>query len=76
MNVCVCREGRQDARVKLRFGFVLAHPRVPSPQRVSVLALVLHSFLTGVSLLLPSHIIRCSSDQSDTLLSTDVAEVI
>ena len=76
---CVCvEEERQAARVQLRFGFVFgAHPRVPSPQkRVSVLAcwLVLHSFLTGGSLLLCSHIIRCSSDQIVTLLSTNVAE--
>jgi hypothetical protein len=76
--MCVCRrKGSQAARVQLRFGFVLAHPRVPSPQkRVSVLAcwLVLHSFLTSASLLLPPHIIRCSSDQINTLLSTSVAE--
>jgi hypothetical protein len=77
--VCVEEEERQAARVQLRFGFVFgAHPRVPSPQkRVSVLAcwLVLHSFLTQCkSSSVFSHIIRCSSDQNDTLLSTNVAE--
>ena len=81
MNVCVLRGKITRARPAEIWFCAHALPRVPRDVaarsvsvRAGLLAKVHLTFLSNARLLLPSHIIRCSSDQTDTLLSTNVAE--
>ena len=80
MNVCVEKKKRARARpAEIWFcGCVVTPERQACGRRECVRAglagLILLTFPTGASLLLPSNIIRCSSDPVSTLLSTSVAE--